>query len=67
MIIVLTNYAKMAPLVSAEKTTSLVPVHQNIRVHCVKHLIFVMVKTVQNVGLAKMKGMVICVFVTLGF
>ena len=56
----------MAPLVSTVQTTSLVPVHQKTREHCVKHVIFAMVKTVQNTGFVIMIEMNICVSVTLG-
>ena len=66
MTTVLSIHVKMAPFVSRSQITSLVPVHQNTREHCVKHVIFAMVKTVQVTGLVIMIEMNICVSVTLG-
>ena len=66
MTTVLTIYVKMAPRVITQPTTSLVPVLQNTREHCVKHVIFVMVKTVQDTGLVKIIKADICVSVTQG-
>ena len=56
MIIVLIIHVKMAALVSAEQITSLVPVHQNTRVHCVKHVIFVTVKPAATMVIVKMEN-----------
>ena len=56
MIIVLTIHAKMAPLVSAEQITSLVPVLANTRVHYVKHVIFVTAKPAAATEIATMEN-----------
>mgnify|MGYP003683257409 CR=1 FL=1 len=46
----------MAPLVSTEQTTSHVPVLQNTREHCVKHVIFVTVKPAVATEIATMEN-----------
>ena len=63
MIIVLTIHVRITPLVSATQTTSLVPVLQNIKVHCVKHIIFVMVKRAATTEIARMETKIILVIV----
>ena len=49
-------HVKMAPHVSAMQTTSLVPVHQNTRENCVKHVIFVMVKLATAMVIVRMEN-----------
>ena len=64
MITVLIIHVKMAALVLAEQITSLVPVLQNTREHCVRHVIFVTVKPAAAMVIARMENSIILVIVT---
>ena len=46
----------MAPPVITQPTTSLVPVLQNTREHCVKNVIFVMVKLATAMVIVRMEN-----------
>ena len=63
MTIVLAIHVRITPLVKTEKTASLVPVHQNIRVHCVKHVISATVKTAVITEVVRMGNKIILVIV----
>ena len=56
-------HVRITPLVKTQKTASLVPVHQNIRVHCVKHGISATVKTAATTEAVRMGNKIILVIV----